>query len=138
MLKGQTLLCGIIIVIVICLVWSLSRARAYRDVFNGYWEAPDRFCQQAGIICAQVFFHGDSMYIYMSDSAGPIINRVVPIEFTTRITGGGQEWTVCTDAHPLPERFTARYDPEGGMLGFYDADTLYLKLYKNCSAMDCQ
>lgn len=115
-------------------IYETVRVRAMRPCLNGLWTAPDSFCRQAEIKSA-CFFIGDSaMFVFMEGHSGVIVGDRFPCSITAKTSGsshGNVEFDVsCPGASPLPDCYTARYDPESGMLGFYSGDELHMQLFK--------
>ena len=128
-------------IIVIIFTYEFAQASAYRQILHGYWEAPLRFCTQAGLRSAQVYMQDDKMYVFMDTPTEVVCNGIVRVHISSKLASPGQsthEWSMRihddSDPSPFPSAFSARFDPKGGMLGFYDGDTLYMELYKDSKA----
>lgn len=129
------------IIVVIAITSNCNRSTHCIDILDGYWEAPVKFCNKAGIKSAQVYFNPKTNQIYflMEGEDSIMLNKCVKFETQQNLSSMAKdyiEYTFKTDEEidPLPQEMTLRVNPVAGFVGFHDKGTLHLELYKNNKA----
>jgi hypothetical protein len=131
----------IIIIIIIIATTYRREPELAKEFLNGFWEAPEQFCEKAALDKAYCMIEGNKMYLFIKDKNDILINK--PINMTAYhdeckeySQGDLHQFVIVTDEEiePFPSNFTAILHINNGCLMFLDNDKVLLELYKNNKA----
>jgi hypothetical protein len=132
---------GFVLTTIVFLIARESKEHSVHQHFlEGYWDASQAFCERSGIESAQVYFRDGKAYVLIDEGERVILNKCVGVTMSACWWGGEGEgdsrWTIAFSepVDPLPQQGELRLDLRRGMIGLFEAETLYLELFKNSKA----
>ena len=134
---GYAITIALVLVVIVYFVAIEHEAHAvHRKFIEGYWDASATFCERSGIESAQVYFRDDTVYLLLDEGDHIVLKKCVDVAFTPVWWGDCVSWRVkfAEEVDPLPQECELRLDPERGMIGLFQDETLYLELFKNTKA----